>query len=294
MKPKLIVVLGPTAVGKSALAIQLARRFNGEIISADSRQVYTGLNIGTGKVTKKEMCGVRHHLLDVENPKHRYSVVHYVEQAKKAINEIQSQGKLPIICGGTGFYISALVDGIILPEVPPNKKLRSRLAKKSSAELMIILKKLDLKRAKGIDPRNNRRMIRAIEIATTLGKVPAVSKTLNYNPFFIGITLSSNELKQRIQKRLLDRMKQGMIVETKKLHKQGLSWKRMNELGLEYRYLALHLRGKLTRAEMIEKLNHEIWQYARRQMTWFRPDKRINWFSPAEGKKIENSIKKFL
>lgn len=294
MKPRILVVVGPTATGKSDLAVRLAKKFNGEIISADSRQVYTGLNIGTGKITKKEMKGVPHHLLDVANPKKKFSVVKYVELAEKAIQEILRKGKLPIIVGGTGFYVEALVDGVILPDVPPNTELRKKLQKKNAAQLFKMLRKLDPDRAKTIDPYNSRRIIRAIEIAKEIGKVPHVKTASRYNPFFIGLNLQKDELQKKIKIRLAKRIKQGMIREAQKLHKAGLSFKRMNELGLEYRYLALYLQKKLSKEEMIEKLNTEIWHYAKRQMTWFKRDKRIQWFSPKEIKAILDKVAKFM
>lgn len=293
-KPSVIAIVGPTAVGKSALAVRLARKFNGEVISADSRQVYCGLNIGTGKITAREMQGVQHHLLDIADPKKKFSVVQYVNLAEKVIHDISSRGKIPIICGGTGFYISALVDGIVLPDVPANPDLRARLKNKSPYELFRTLAKLDPRRAKEIDRHNARRLIRSIEIAEALGNVPKLSARHNYKPLFIGITLPPQELQKRIHARLLARMERGMIGEAKRLHAKGLSWKRMDELGLEYRYLALHLQGKLTRAQMTEILNTEIWHYAKRQMTWFKRDKRIKWFSPEETPKIFVFTKKFI
>ena len=298
VKQKIIVVCGPTAVGKSTLAISLARKWNSEIISADSRQVYRGLNIGTGKVTRKEMAGVPHHMLDVANPKKRFTVAEFQKMASEKIGEIFSRGKVPIICGGTGFYISALVDGITFPEVPPNKKLRAELEKKSPEELLKILKKLDPRRASEIDPLNKRRIARAIEIAQALGKVPNLQlTTYNQQPYktiFIGITLPPKKLREKIYIRLFARIREGMIQEAKRLHRQGLSWKRMEELGLEYRYLAKYLKNEISKKEMTEKLETEIWHYARRQMTWFRANKRIKWFSPNEYKKIEKIVKTYL
>lgn len=301
-KTKLIVICGPTAVGKSALAVRLAKEFNGEIISADSRQVYRGLNIGAGKITKKEMRGVPHHMLDVANPKKRFTVVEFQEMARKKITEIFSRGKIPIICGGTGFYISALVDGVQFPDVPPNPLLRASLEKKSAEKLFEILKKLDPRRATEIDPRNKRRVIRAIEIARALGKVPFVDTqcpqvsvdTGCLQTLWIGINLSPKKLCEKINIRLFARMRQGMVAEAKKLHRQGLSWKRMGELGLEYRYLAHYFTGKIPKDEMIVQLGTAIWHYARRQMTWFKGDKRIKWFLPTEYKRIEKVVTKFI
>ncbi len=274
---KLIVILGPTASGKTAYSIKLAKKINGEIISADSRQVYNGLNLGTGKVTKKEMSGIKHHLLDVADPKKKFTVHDYIKLAEKAINKIASHGKVPIICGGTGFYIQALVDGLIIPEVPPNDTLRKKLEKMTIAEMLVTLKKLDQKRFETIDKNNPRRIIRAIEIATALGKVPMLKTISKYDPEFVGITLPKEVLNERIHKRLLARLKGGMINEVKKLHANGLSWKRMEELGLEYRFIARFLQNKISKEEMVEQLETAINQYAKRQMTWFKRDKRVRW-----------------
>ncbi|MFA6273538.1 MAG: tRNA (adenosine(37)-N6)-dimethylallyltransferase MiaA [Candidatus Paceibacterota bacterium] len=286
-KPKVIVILGPTSSGKSDLAVKIAKKVNGEVISADSRQVYKGMNLGTGKITKKEMLGVPHYLLDVVNPKKRFSVSEYKKLADKKIKEIISRNKVPIICGGTGFYIDAVVNGIIFPEVPPNNKLRKILNKKNTNQLFKILKKLDKSRAKNIKEKNEQnnkvRLIRAIEIAKYLGKVPKIKTAkLPYQFIKIGLYLPTNILKNRINKRLLVRIKAGMISEAKNLHKNGLPFKRMEEFGLEYRQLALYLQKKITKEQMIEKLNSEIYKYAKRQMTWFKRDKEIKWFNSSK------------
>ncbi|MEK7081361.1 MAG: tRNA (adenosine(37)-N6)-dimethylallyltransferase MiaA, partial [Patescibacteria group bacterium] len=239
---KILVVVGPTASGKSDLAVYLAKKFGGEVISADSRQVYKGLDVGTGKITKKEMFGISHHLLDVASPKRVFTVTEYKSLAEKALGDIWRRGKVPIVCGGTGFYIRAVIDNLIIPEVPPDKKLRRRLDKKTVDELFAILKSLDPRRAKEIDAKNPRRLIRAIEIATALGHVPRLEASLpSYDVLKVGLTLPDKILKQRIHIRLFARISRGMVAETKRLHKQGLSWKRMDELGLEYRYLARYL-----------------------------------------------------
>jgi tRNA dimethylallyltransferase len=274
---KILVILGPTASGKTAYSVKLAKKVGGEIISADSRQVYKGLDLGTGKVTKKEMTGIKHYLLDVADPRWKFTVHDYVKLAEKAIEEIDSRGKVPIICGGTGFYIQALVDGLIIPEVPPNTLLRRKLERMSIAEMLPVLKKLDAKRYEAIDKNNPCRIIRAIEIATALGKVPALKSVFKYDPEFIGIALPKEILRENIHKRLLARIKAGMINEVRKLHANGLTWKRMEELGLEYRFIARFLQDKITKEEMVEQLEIAINQYAKRQMTWFKRDKRIAW-----------------
>lgn len=293
-KPKIIVILGPTASGKSSLAVTLAKKCKGEIISADSRQVYKGLNIGTGKITKKEMRGVPHHLLNVASPKTVFTVQDFKEQAEQAIAEILSRKKVPIICGGTGFYIQAVVDTISFPDVTANVSLRKKLSRQSPEKLFIMLKKLDPIRANYIDKHNKVRLIRAIEIATKLGSVPHLTSQPKFKALQIGIKTDDVELKQKINKRLSERIKNGMIGEAKKLHTQGVSWKRMNELGLEYRYLAQYLQNQISKEEMIDKLQSEIWKYAKRQRTWFKRDKRIVWFIVNDRKRIESRIKSFL
>lgn len=294
-KPKVLVILGPTAVGKSDLAVEIARHYNGEVISADSRQVYTGLDIGTGKITKKEMRGVRHHLLDVVHPKKVYSVELWKKHTEIAIKDIISRGKLPIICGGTGFYIQSIVDNIILPDVPADQGLRKEFSLKSTDELFIMLKKLDPKRAKNIDSKNPVRLIRAIEIATALGNVPKAKKINSEYEFIqIGLTLPLNALREKIHTRLLARLKKGMLAEAKRLHTGGLSYKRMEALGLEYRYLALYLQKNITKQKMLERLDIEIGQYARRQMQWFKRDARIKWFEPTQTKEIYSLLHTLL
>lgn len=296
-KRKIIVVLGPTASGKSDMAVQLAKKFGGEVVSADSRQVYIGLDIGTGKVTKREMAGVPHYLLDVASAKRKFSVAEYKERAEKAIENILKKEKVPIICGGTGFYIQAVVDNVTFPEVPPDEQLRVKLAEKTTDELFKILKKKDARRAKEIDSKNPHRLIRAIEIATHLGKVPhpvARERQGKYEVLEIGIKTDDEVLKKRIYDRLMVRLRVGMLAEVKRLHERGLSWKRMEALGLEYRFLSRYVRGKITKQEMTGKLNTAIWHYARRQKTWFKRDERIKWFTLGDMKKVEKEVGEFL
>ncbi len=297
-KPKLIVILGPTATGKTSFSIELAQKYNGEIISADSRQVYKGLDLGTGKVTKKEMAGIPHHLLDVADPKKQFSVAEYVSLAEKAIEDILARGKTPIICGGTGLYIDTLINGTVLPEVPPNKKLREQLARKSAGALFRALQKLDLARAKTIDANNPVRLIRAIEIAKALGKVPKLKKMPSkYDVIKIGLDMPDDILKSRISIRLKERLKAGMLREATNLHKKGLSWKRMELLGLEYREMAKFLTGKTTKEKFEEELAMDIWHYVKRQRTWFKRDTNIIWINPLKKSgvlKASKSVKEFL
>ncbi len=273
-KIKIVCIVGPTAVGKSDFAVAYAKKHNGEVISADSRQVYAGLDIGTGKITKKEMRGIPHHLLDIENPKKQFTVGKFKELAEKAIMDIVSRGKLPIICGGTGFYIDAVAKNITYPDVPRNTKLRKKLSSATPDELFRQLKKLDIRYANSLnnsEKNNPNRLTRSIEIATALSKIPQIKKgTSPYQIKWIKLTSPTKQLKERINKRLTKRLEHGMIEEVKKLHKNGLSWKRMDELGLEYRYVSRFLQKKITEEEMIKLLQTEIWHYAKRQILWFK------------------------
>ena len=280
LKRKIVVILGPTASGKSELAVKLAKKMNGEIISADSRQIYKLLNIGSGKITKKEMGGIPHHCLDIVSPKKIFTVVDFKKCADKAIEKIFGKNKTPIIVGGTGLYIQAVVDNIALPEVNPDWKLRKELENKTTEEMFTMLKKLDPKRAKNIDSKNPRRLIRAIEIAKMLGKIPHLEAPLpSYDVLQIGIKLPDEILKKNIEKRIKKMLKNGLIAETKKLKASGLSWKRIYELGFEYKYPALFLQNKISKEDMLDRMLIENWQYAKRQMTWFKRDKRIKWIS---------------
>ena len=295
MKPKIIIILGPTSTGKSDLAVQLALAYDGEVVSADSRQLYTGLNIGTGKITKKEMRGVPHHMLDIVYPKKIFSVGEWKKIADEKIADIISCGKVPIICGGTGFYIQSIVDNFVLPEVEPNYTLRARLEKKSAQELFEILIDLDPQRAATIEKKNPVRLIRAIEIIETLGKVPRLTKQENtYDILQIGLTLLVSELQTRIHMRLLDRINKGMIQEAQELYDKGLSWKRMHSLGLEYSFLADFLQKKISKLELLTQIEKGNLDYAKRQMTWFKRDKNILWFRPDESEKIFIEVGQFL
>ncbi len=265
-KPKVIVILGQTATGKSALAVKIAKKVNGEIISSDSRQVYKKLDIGTGKISKREMKGVPHHLLDVANPKKKFTVAEFQKLAIYAIDDIIRRGKTPIICGGTGFYIDAVTRGVVFPEVPPNPKLRKQLVTKSAIALFVTLQKLDPERAKNIDSKNKVRIIRAIEIAKALGKVPHLAvKPPSYKFIKIGLYLPTDKLKKNIEKRVKKMFQAGLLNEIKKLKKAGVSDKRLKELGFEYYKPTL------------EKVINGTLQYAKRQMTWFKRDPEIKW-----------------
>lgn len=292
MKSKVLVIVGPTASGKSALGVSLARTFGGEIISADSRQVYRGLNIGTGKITKKEMRGIPHHLLDVASPKKKFSAGDYTRLARAKVTSII----LPIVVGGTGFYIDSLLGRIEMPDVRPNTKLRAQLQKKSATQLFTMLKKRDPKRATLMDTpseRNNKvRLIRALEIAAA--KPEKSEATPAYDVLWIGINPPFATLEKKINARLSARIKGGMIAEAKRLRNAGLSYKRMEELGLEYRSLARFLQGKISKKEMEEELQRDIRRYAKKQLMYWKRNKEIAWFDSKDGKKIEAAVRAWL
>ena len=273
---KLIVIVGPTASGKSELAVKLAKRFNGEVVSADSRQVYRGMDIGTGKITKKEMRGIPHYLIDVTSPKRRFTVTQYRKLAVLAINKIFKKNKIPILCGGTGFYIQAVIDGIAIPQVKPDWQLRKKLDKKSLKELYQQLLKLDPRRAGSIDKNNPRRLIRALEIVLKTKKtIRALEKNpLPYPVLMIGVKLSKNELQKRIQKRVNKIIKQGLEKEAKKFPLPIIGyqeWSLPNPKDLIIRHTL---------------------QYAKRQMTWFKKDKRIKWVKNYQ--QAEKLVKNFF
>ncbi|MDB5225558.1 MAG: tRNA dimethylallyltransferase [Candidatus Adlerbacteria bacterium] len=281
-KPKIIAVVGPTASGKTSLGIYLAQKLNGEVISADSRQVYKGLDIGTGKVTKKEMAGIPHHLLDVASPKKQFTVDDFVRLATKAYSSILQNTRIPIVAGGTGLYVDTFLGRMNYPQVPQNSALRKKLESKTAPQLFVMLQKLDPRRAGNIDPHNPRRLVRAIEIAKTLGQSPAKEEMLgtsdsHYDVLWLGLAPAPEKLKKNIRTRLLERIQCGMVEEAVELRKQGLSYKRMEELGLEYRYLAQLLQGSITKEEFVSQLERAIQDYAKRQMTWFKRNKDIQW-----------------
>lgn len=282
-KPQVIAIVGPTASGKSSLGVWLAHKLDGEIISADSRQVYKGLNIGTGKVTKKEMSGVPHHLLSIASPKKQFTVDDFVKKAEFAITSIYRSKKNPFIVGGTGLYADMLLGRMAYPNVPPNKKLREQLEQLTTKQLFAQLKKLDQRRATNIEPYHKRRLIRAIEIAKAIGKSPKISPSdawrQKYEVLWLGLNPAPEKLQKNIHMRLFARIRVGMIAEAKKLHRAGLSYKRMKELGLEYRYLSLLLQNKLTKQEFEIQLERAILQYAKRQNRWFKRNKDIHWVS---------------
>lgn len=294
----LIVILGQTASGKSDLAIRLARKFNGEIVSADSRQVYKGLDIGTGKVTRAEQKIVRHHLLDVAKPGTRFTVARYKKLADTAIRDISKRGKIPFLVGGSPLYTKAVVEGYEIPQVKPDWKLRKELEVQPLPSLLKLLKKFDPASYRRIDKRNPRRVIRALEIVYKTGKqIPVQKKQSPYQALILGVAIPQAKLYKRIDERVDFRVKRGMIREVERLIEEGVSKKWLTSLGLEYRFITaflinqrrLHKRknrpSKSTvpykepdaTREMMRSLQFAIHDFARRQMVWYRKMPDIVW-----------------
>ncbi|MFA6608402.1 MAG: tRNA (adenosine(37)-N6)-dimethylallyltransferase MiaA [Candidatus Paceibacterota bacterium] len=267
--PKIIVVAGPTASGKSDFAVELALKNNGEIISADSRQLYKGLDIGTGKITEEEMKGVKHHMLSVYELGEDVSVARFARDAYIILEDILSRGKTPIICGGTGQYIDALIYDTSIPHVEPNQKLRAELEKKTTEELFNELITKDPKRAEKIDKHNRVRVIRALEIINLLGHVPIQSEPkLIYDTKIYLMNPTRELLRERITKRLEKRLAHGMTDEVKSVMEKGYTSDTMKKFGLEYVTIARYLENKIDEEEMKKELITKSMQYAKRQQTW--------------------------
>ena len=297
-KPPLIVVLGPTASGKSSLGIVLAHRFHGEIVSADSRQVYRSLDIGTAKVTAQEQAQVPHHLLDVVEPSEIYTVSQFQHAAIAAIDAILSRQHTPFLVGGSPHYIQAVVDNLDMPQVAPQPILRAQLEQRPLPDLLQELEELDPKSFAIIDRNNPRRVIRALEVCISTGKPFSEQRGLAnplYRPLLIGIQWPREVLYKRIDARVDERMQQGMVQEVQGLLASGISHERLEALGLEYRFIDRWLRGEFSSEEqMVERLKYAIHDFTRRQLTWFRRDTRIIWIDGANGDSMAQEAGKIV
>jgi len=295
---KLVVILGTNASGKSGLGIELALKFGAEIVSADSRQVFKGLDLGSGKVTKEEMKGVPHFLLDVAAPGDFFSLMDYQKLAYEAIDDIVSRGKTPFLVGGTGLYVNAVVDGYNLTDAPVDEELRKKVEAMSLNELQdLITEKCSIGGIQeNLDMSNKRRLERAAE-KLLMGKPLNLESVKRYDTLCLGVTWERQKLYKRIEERLDRRLEQGMIEEVENLMKQGVSDDFLYKLGLEYRYIMMYLRGRFdSKAAFREKLFMEIRHLAKEQMTWFRKRQDITWLD-MEGDPInqaEGLISNFL
>lgn len=293
-KPKVIAVVGPTASGKTSLAIEIAKRFSGEVVSVDSRQVYRGLDIGTGKVTIEEMVGIPHHMIDVADPSDVYTAADFVRDAEDCVQNILSDQHVPILAGGTFFYLDLLRGKTQSAPVAPNSDLRKELETLPTEVLFEKLKTSDPKRADAIDANNRRRLMRALEIVDALGTVPDTQTHSKYEWLIIGIHANKEALAQKIHNRLFERLEGGMIDEVKQLHQSGLAFDRMEDLGLEYRYIARYLQDLLSYEELVEQLENKIRQYAKRQMTWLKRDQDIEWYDLDNTGAIYTRVEEYL
>ena len=278
-KIKVIAIVGPTASGKTKFSINLAQKINGEIISADSRLVYKGFDIGTAKPTKEEMNNIPHYMIDIVEPDVEYSAGLYKESASKIIEEINSKGKVPIIVGGTGLYIDILLKGYKLPGVEANKELRESLSKKSNNELFEMLSRLDPSAITGLEINDRKKIIRTIEILTYTGKKLEESRGMTDSSYaieWIGKNFRRNELYQRIDDRVENMIDAGLIDETNDLlNKYGRVYNLVNTIG--YREIIQFLDGIISLNEAKELLKKNTRNYAKRQLTWFRKNQNIKW-----------------
>lgn len=306
-KPRVLVILGPTASGKTSLAVKLAAKYQGEIISADSRQVFRGMDIGSGKDLKEYVVKgkkVPYHLIDVVNPNDEFNLAKYQKLANSALKDILSRGKLPIIAGGTGLYLQALVDGYQLDKNVPDLKKRLELEAMSVSELYKKLEKIKpdfTHKLNNSDKNNPRRLVRYLEIFSSENnleknkpvlKKPAIKKKPAYDFLIFGLQQDDNEMRARIIKRIKDRLNnEDMVEEVERLLEEGVSSERLNSFGLEYRHINWYLQDKLDYDEMVEKLSLATYRFAKRQKTWFRrwekQGKKIHWVKDlAEAEKI--------
>lgn len=288
--PKLVVILGPTASGKTGWGIEIAKKFDGDIISADSRQIYQRMTVGTAKPLGEWrwdgfgrsffVQGIRHRLIDFLNPGKTFSAAEFRDQALKYTKIAQKDGRLPMVVGGTGLYISTLVDNFIIPRVAANPKLRHSLEEKNLPELVALLETMDPKSAAAIDRQNRRRVIRALEVCIMSGELFSEQRKMGV-PLFdvlqIGIEVDREELRKRIETRIDYMIEHGLVQEIEGLLRQKYSWALTSMNGIGYRQFKGYFEGTETLESAIHQLKADSWQYARRQLTWFRRDKRIHW-----------------
>ncbi len=298
MKPKVIVIAGPTASGKTALSIELAKKVNGEIISSDSMQIYKDMDIGTAKVTREEMQGIKHYLVDFVSPNERYSVSNFKEESEKAIEQILAKGKVPIVAGGTGLYIDSLIYGIEYPEMNFDEEYRNLLMKQAESEegLQSLYKeavKIDEEAMKNISPNDKKRIIRVLEIFKHTGKNKTEQERLSringvkYDFKVFALDMERDKLYERINKRVDKMLEQGLIQEVKNLKEKYHCFPTAMQ-GLGYKEVVEYLEGKCTEEEMVQKIKQETRHYAKRQLTWFRKNKDTVWLDAEND--IQNNI----
>ncbi len=314
--PQIIILLGQTASGKTSTAIKLAQEVGGEVISADSRQVYKHLNIGTDKVSTEGMQGIPHHLIDIADPvargplaTSRYTVSNFVHDAQEAITDIAGRGKVPIIAGGTMLYIDALMSKVNVPEVAPNPELRKELEQRGSTSLFEELKDKDPRRAKQMvmegQDTNPRRLIRALEVVAELGQVPIIDDLSAvespYDALWLGLSNDPKVQKEKINKRNAKMLEGGLLAEVQQLQEMGITQDQFNTFGFEYKYPAIYLSGipiiesnPPTLDDVLMKMNSGTWRYAKKQRAWWQGRNEIKWFKASEYEKLRSLATRFL
>ena len=300
-KEKVIVICGPTASGKTALSIELAKKINGEIVSCDSMQIYKEMDIGTAKPTKEEMQGIKHYMIDIISPDERYSVADYKKQAKEAIKEILSKGKVPIVVGGTGLYVDSLIYEIDYPEIEFDEKYRKELEQEVEEKGLNTLyekaKEIDEEAIKKISPNDKKRILRILEIyhATGKNKTEQEKESRKNKPEFdykvFALNMERSKLYERINKRVDIMIENGLIEEVENVYKKYNEFPTAMQ-GLGYKEVVQYLEKRLTKEEMIEKIKQETRRYAKRQLTWFRKNKETIWINAEDT--IQNNIKIIL
>ncbi len=300
---QIIVVAGPTASGKTAAAVALAKQFDGEVISADSMQIYRHMDIASAKPTREEMQGIPHHLLDFVSPFAPFSVADYVKLAREKIAEIEARGKLPIVAGGTGLYISSLVDNIQFTEEKSDSGVRERLMmeaeEKGIEALYEKLSAIDPEAAKNIHPNNKKRVIRALELFETTGlTLTEQNKRSRQTPppfeaFMLALSPSRERLYERIERRVDQMAEQGLFEETKRLMDMGLTKEMQSMQGIGYKEAFDYLLGDVSREECLEEIKKATRHYAKRQLTWFRRDDRYHWVNPEEEGSLRAALEEF-
>ena len=297
---KLLVICGPTATGKTGLALELARKFDGEVLSADSRQVYKGMDIGTGKdLGEIEKSGIKVWGVDLVFTSEKFSVAQYLEVGERVVEEILDRKRLPIVVGGTGLYIKGLIDGISTTQILPNFDLRLRLNKLSASDLLAELSRVDSEKVEamnGSDRKNPRRIIRAIEIARSKNQGLGIQNESKYDVLWVGLKIEKEKLKKRISDRVKERLNDGFGDEINELLKNGVGWDDQAMQALGYRQWRDYLEGRISRNEAVSEWIRQEQKYAKRQMTWFGAEKRISWFDVSEKEwreKVEAVVQKW-
>lgn len=279
MKPKLVVIEGTNASGKSGLGVALAAHYGGEVVSADSRQVFRGLDLGSGKITPEEMQGVRHHLIDIAEPNEFFSMHGFQRLAYEAVDDVRARGRMPFLVGGTGLYVASVTDGYVMSDTEPDLEYRAYLETMDTPKLYEMLR--ELRPEMEIDEKNRNRVMRQLEKIHD-GDDHSAPNAPRYDCLKLGVTWPRPVLRARIDERLDRRLEQGMIEEVQGLLDRGASVEFLKKLGLEYRFITQYLIGEIPdRNEMVELLRTAIKQFAKRQTTWFRRDKDIQWLDMA-------------